>query len=88
MTRQTQSLLNYSILSEEIFFPCFAEYVKTITFNFTDLATFSEGKQLTLEIVHMNGTTETIMLNHTYNEAQIDWFKAGSALNLIRKQNT
>jgi aconitate hydratase len=27
------------------------------------------------------------MLNHTYNEAQIDWFKAGSALNLIRKQN-
>ena len=58
------------------------------TFNFTDLATFSEGKQLTLEIVHMNGTTETIMLNHTYNEPQIDWFKAGSALNLIRKQNT
>jgi aconitate hydratase len=57
------------------------------TFNFTDLAVFTEGKQLTLEIVHMNGTTETIMLNHTYNEAQIDWFKAGSALNLIRKQN-
>jgi len=57
------------------------------TFNFTDLAAFTEGKQLTLEIVHMNGTTETIMLNHTYNEAQIDWFKAGSALNLIRKQN-
>ncbi len=57
------------------------------TFNFTDLAVFTEGKQLTLEIVHTNGTTETIMLNHTYNEAQIDWFKAGSALNLIKKQN-
>ncbi len=58
------------------------------TFNFTDLAAFSEGKQLTLEVVHTDGTTDTIMLNHTYNEAQIDWFKAGSALNLIRKQNT
>jgi len=43
---------------------------------------------LTLETVHADGTTNTIMLNHTYNEAQIDWFKAGSALNLIRKQNT
>ena len=57
------------------------------TFNFTDLAAFTEGKQLTLETVHTEGTTNTIMLNHTYNEAQIDWFKAGSALNLIRKQN-
>jgi aconitate hydratase len=56
-------------------------------FNFTDLNSFSDGKQLTLEVIHANGTTETIMLNHTYNEAQIDWFKAGSALNLIRKQN-
>ena len=57
------------------------------TFNFTDLAAFTEGKQLTLETVHADGTNNTIMLNHTYNEAQIDWFKAGSALNLIRKQN-
>jgi aconitate hydratase len=58
------------------------------TFNFTDLSNFSEGKQLTLEVVHGNGTTDIIMLSHTYNESQIDWFKAGSALNLIRKQNT
>jgi aconitate hydratase len=57
------------------------------TFNFTDLNTFSDGKQLTLEVVHANGTAETIILNHTYNKAQIDWFKAGSALNLIREQN-
>jgi len=57
------------------------------TFNFTDLNAFAEGKQLTLETVHANATTDTIMLNHTYNKAQIDWFKAGSALNLIRKQN-
>ena len=57
------------------------------TFNFTDLADFSEGKQLTLEVVHTDGTTDTIQLNHTYNASQIDWFKAGSALNLIRGQN-
>jgi aconitate hydratase len=57
------------------------------TFNFTDLNAFAEGKQLTLETVHANGTIDNIMLNHTYNQTQIDWFKAGSALNLIRKQN-
>ena len=58
------------------------------TFNFTDLAEFTEGKQLTLEAIHADGTTDKIILNHTYNAAQINWFKAGSALNLIRKQNT
>jgi aconitate hydratase len=57
------------------------------TFNFTDLNSFEDGRQLTLEIVHTNGLTDTILLNHTYNETQIDWFKAGSALNLIREQN-
>jgi len=58
------------------------------TFNFKDLDKFSDGKQLTLEVVHANGTKDMIMLDHTYNETQIDWFKAGSALNLIKKQNT
>ena len=57
------------------------------TFNFTDLNSFTEGEQLTLEIVHEDGTNNTIMLNHTYNEAQIDWFKAGSALNFMKEQN-
>jgi aconitate hydratase len=57
------------------------------TFSFTDLANFRAEKQLTLEAVHADGTIDTIKLDHTYNEAQIDWFKAGSALNLIRKQN-
>ena len=54
------------------------------TFNFTDLESFAPGKSLTLEIVHANGTTENISLNHTYNDSQIEWFKAGSALNLIK----
>ena len=57
------------------------------TFNFTDLAAFAPGKQLTLEVVHANGSTDSIKLNHTYNAQQIDWFKAGSALNLIKTQN-
>lgn len=57
------------------------------TFNFTDLAEFAPGKQLTLEVVHADGSTNIIKLNHTYNAQQIDWFKAGSALNLIKAQN-
>ena len=58
------------------------------TFNFTDLADFKEGKKITVEVIHADKTTDIIMLNHTYNETQIDWFKAGSALNLIREQNS
>ena len=54
------------------------------TFNFVDLVDFAPGKPLTLEILHSNGNKETIKLNHTYNESQIEWFKAGSALNLIK----
>jgi len=57
------------------------------TFNFVDLKEFTPGKPLTLEIVHADQTQDTIKLNHTYNQQQIDWFKAGSALDLIRKQN-
>jgi len=57
------------------------------TFNFVDLESFAPGKQLTLEVVHADGSTDSIMLNHTYNAQQIDWFKAGSALNLIKTQN-
>ena len=57
------------------------------TFNFVDLVDFAPGKQLTLEVVHADGSTDSIKLNHTYNAQQIEWFKAGSALNLIKAQN-
>lgn len=57
------------------------------TFNFVDLADFAPNKQLTLELVHADGSKDTIKLNHTYNDQQIEWFKAGSALNLIKQQN-
>lgn len=56
------------------------------TFNFIDLENFAPDAQLTLELVHSDGTKEEIKLNHTYNAQQIGWFKAGSALNMIRKQ--
>jgi aconitate hydratase len=52
-------------------------------FNFIDLKEFAPGKPLTIELVHDDGTTDTIWANHTYNEGQIGWFVAGSALNLI-----
>ncbi len=57
------------------------------TFNFIDLKGFAAGKPLTIEVTHADGTTDTIKANHTYNETQIEWFKAGSALNLIKQQN-
>ncbi len=50
------------------------------------LKTFSPGQNLSLEIKHKDGTSETVLLKHTYNEEQIRWFKAGSALNLLRQQ--
>ncbi|MEG0851924.1 MAG: aconitase family protein, partial [Flavobacterium sp.] len=53
------------------------------TINFLDLTEFAPGKPLTLEFVHTDGTKDIILANHTYNEGQIGWFVAGSALNLI-----
>ena len=55
------------------------------TFNFLDLSEFSENKPLSLEVTHANGSKDVILLNHTYNEQQIGWFRAGSALNLIAR---
>jgi aconitate hydratase len=53
------------------------------TINFTDLVDFAPGKPLSLEFVHADGSKNVILANHTYNEGQIGWFVAGSALNLI-----
>jgi aconitate hydratase len=47
------------------------------------LSTFAPGVPLRLELKHADGSVESIELNHTFNEGQIAWFKAGSALNLI-----
>lgn len=55
------------------------------TINFLDLTSFSPDKPLQLEFVHSDGSKDVILANHTYNAQQIEWFKAGGALNLIRK---
>ncbi len=57
------------------------------TFNFLDLNEFAPNRQLTLEVVHVDKSKDIIKLNHTYNAGQIEWYKEGSALNLIKKQN-
>lgn len=56
------------------------------TIDIVGLTEFAPGKQLTMVLHHADGSSDKIQLNHTYNEQQIEWFKAGSALNLIRKQ--
>ncbi len=56
------------------------------TINFLDLTEFAPGKPLSLEFVHADGTKDTVITNHSYNEQQIEWFKAGSALNLIKEK--
>lgn len=57
------------------------------TINFLDLVDFAPGKSLMMEFAHADGSKDVIAANHTYNDAQIGWFKAGSALNLIKAEN-
>ena len=57
------------------------------TFDFVDLVNFTPGKALTIGVKHADGSEDTIMANHTYNAGQIEWFKYGSALNLIKIEN-
>ncbi len=56
-------------------------------FNLIDLKDFAPSKQITIEIIHSNGSKDIIKANHTYNSQQIEWYKEGSALNLIKKEN-
>jgi aconitate hydratase len=55
------------------------------TFAFMDLAEFQTGKKIKIKIIHNDVSVDIVECNHTYNEAQIAWFRAGSALNLIRE---
>ena len=50
------------------------------------LGSFAPGKPLTMVLNHKDGSKDQITLNHTYNKQQIEWFKAGGALNVIRSQ--
>jgi aconitate hydratase len=64
-----------------------ADYDKILeddTIDINGLNEFAPGKQLSICLNHADGSNETIMVNHTYNQQQIEWFKAGGALNIIR----
>ncbi|MDP4264222.1 MAG: aconitate hydratase [Bacteroidota bacterium] len=56
------------------------------TIDILGLVTFTEGRPLTVVLNHANGSSDEITVNHTYNEQQIEWFKAGGALNVIRAE--
>jgi aconitate hydratase len=65
-----------------------ADYDKILeddTIHTIDLSQFAPNKPITLKLEHKDGSVDEIKCNHTYNEGQIEWFKAGSALNLIRQ---
>ena len=55
-------------------------------FDITGLREFAPGKQLNIVLHHSDGTKEKFTVNHSYNEIQIEWFKSGSALNMIRRK--
>jgi len=50
------------------------------------LTTFAPGKPLSVVLTHKDGSEDTFAVNHTYNAQQIEWFKAGGALNIIRNE--
>ncbi len=52
----------------------------------TGLTEFAPGKPFNIKVTHQDGSTDEFQANHTYNDLQIEWFKAGSALNLISKE--
>jgi|TARA_Y100000994_G_scaffold249606_1_gene262553 aconitate hydratase len=54
-------------------------------FNFPDIDRFSENKNITIKVIHVDGSSVEIIAQHTYNKNQIDWFKEGSALNKIKR---
>jgi aconitate hydratase len=56
------------------------------TIDISGLAEFAPDKNLTVVLHHSDGNVDRFEVSHTYNRNQIEWFKAGSALNLIRKQ--
>ena len=66
-----------------------ADYDKIMeddSIDINGLLSFAPGKPLELVLHHANGTMENIQVNHSYNNQQIEWFKAGAALNIIRKE--
>ena len=68
-----------------------ADYVKVQeddTIDILGLTEFAPGKPLTVVLHHADGATDEFLVHHSYNQTQIEWFKAGSALNLIKAQSS
>jgi aconitate hydratase len=66
-----------------------ADYEKVQELDTVDIlgvTDFAPGKNLTIVLTHADGSTDSFEVAHSYNAQQIDWFHAGSALNLIKKQ--
>jgi aconitate hydratase len=64
----------------------YEKFLEDDVIDIIGLTDFTPGKPLTLQLTHKDGSSESISVNHTYNAQQIEWFKAGGALNIIRKQ--
>ena len=64
----------------------YAKIQEDDSIDIVGLTSFKEGVPLTLVLNHKDGSKEEIKANHTYNASQIEWFKAGSALNIIKAQ--
>jgi aconitate hydratase len=56
------------------------------TIDILGLTSFAPGQPLTVVLHHKDGSSDQFAVNHTYNEQQIEWFRAGGALNVIRRQ--
>jgi aconitate hydratase len=56
------------------------------TIDILGLTSFAPGIPATVMLNHKDGSIDVVIANHTYNEQQIEWFKAGGALNVIRSQ--
>jgi aconitate hydratase len=75
-----QGMLALTFLNEEDY----GRFREDDAVDFVDLAHFAPGTPLTLELHHADGTSDRISVAHSYNAQQIEWFRAGSALNLIK----
>jgi aconitate hydratase len=67
-----------------------ADYVKIQEddqLSLVDIVDFAPGRALTLKLTHADGSSDDFKVNHSYNAQQIEWFRSGSALNLIKEQN-
>ncbi len=64
----------------------YEKFLEDDTIDIGGLTQFAPGKPLTLTLHHKDGSTDVVVANHTYNQQQIEWFKAGGALNIIRKE--